>query len=572
MTPNQNARNRADLNPKEVADAAVVPETLDCSYAKLNQWPKLGVPATLRDDEIEIRELPQDAPSSFPPIDSSAAQRPQLEARWLAEEQWSRLSVEQQNKEIRAAHAEKQAAESEAEGTPARKALAAASLAYLLTRWSHLTALRIAEKTELLHAYTLPGDENIPEQIVDHLAKLPDGPESNTGISLLTKLVETIPVQTEWDVRRYVNLPASLATTRHVVTARELPNGQTALPFDFDLPQRAAQTPTDELRFEVSYLPDLKLEPSRFVPSALLNLWNTGIDRSRYGSVPIARRVGLEVLLAVPPTHRADEAVLLGTKMGELAGGIWPGTTYRPRTHGPILVDALHTVHNGKVAWSLGERSALRVLVAVRDWPRSYDFDALLSFESRLPPGSRQGPQVDRVPMRETWNSYRHHRLLLTAYCLFDSYATVKGTLVNPLVPAKVLTNAAGYAVSTTGRVLTYRNRPTRSTTHPQAVQIGTEFDPRSDLDRYYPWLEGKDIILLCYPTVGDTLEERRDQRRRTKETLTAARQAGHLRFEVRYRKVRGGEELAAVRLMPSEEYRKAHAARWAANKHGSLS
>ena len=82
----------------------------------------------------------------------------------------------------------------------------------LLTRWSHLTALRIAEKTELLHAYTLPGDENIPEQIVDHLAKLPDGPESNTGISLLTKLVETIPVQTEWDVRRYVptaSCPAS---------------------------------------------------------------------------------------------------------------------------------------------------------------------------------------------------------------------------------------------------------------------------------------------------------------------------------------------------------------------------
>ena len=40
------------------------------------------------------------------------------------------------------------------------------------------------------------------------------------------------------------------------------------------------------------------------------------------------------------------------------------------------------------------------------------------------------------------------------------------------------------------------------------------------------------------------------------------------LDFETRYRNVRGGRELDAVRLLPSVEHRKAHAARWAARKY----
>ena len=47
--------------------------------------------------------------------------------------------------------------------------------------------------------------------------------------------------------------------------------------------------------------------------------------------------------------------------MGELAGGVWPGTDYRPGTHGPALVRALHDVHNGKVAWGDSERGGLRI-------------------------------------------------------------------------------------------------------------------------------------------------------------------------------------------------------------------
>ena len=88
-------------------------------------------------------------------------------------------------------------------------------------------------------------------------------------------------------------------------------------------------------------------------------------SRGRHGPVPVPRRIGLEVLLAVPPAAVLTKPCLLSTTMGELAGGVWPGTDYRPGTHGPALVRALHDVHNGKVAWGDSERGGLRMLVAV---------------------------------------------------------------------------------------------------------------------------------------------------------------------------------------------------------------
>ena len=94
-------------------------------------------------------------------------------------------------------------------------------------------------------------------------------------------------VPTSWDDRRHVNLAGPLANTRHVVPARELRDGQTALPFDYDLLQRSTQPPpAKEPRFEVGYLPFLEIE-SRLVPSALLDLWDTGAGRGKHGPVPL---------------------------------------------------------------------------------------------------------------------------------------------------------------------------------------------------------------------------------------------------------------------------------------------
>ena len=82
------------------------------------------------------------------------------------------------------------------------------------------------------------------------------------------------------------------------------------------------------------------------------------------------------------------------------------------------------------------------------------------------------------------------------------------------------------------------RGRPTRSTTHPKAVQIGTARVQRSDQDRYYPWLTGDDLLLVCHPTVASTPAGRRDQRRYTRQTLIAMRRAGHLDLEMSHQTV----------------------------------
>ena len=143
---------------------------------------------------------------------------------------------------------------------------------------------------------------------------------------------------------------------------------------------------------------------------------------------------------------------------------------------------------------------------------------------------------------------------------------TAKGRLIAPTLPV-VKRNKAGYAVSVRGKVLTEHGAPTRRATHPRAVQTGDR-EPNPEAVRAYPWLTDRDLLLLCHKEVGATDRQLIDQRRRTIETLKALRDDGLLYFETRYRAVRGGRELEAVRLLPSAAHAEVHAARWAARKH----
>ena len=382
------------------------------------------------------------------------------------------------------------------------------------------------------------------------------------------------PLPAEWDDRQHANLPAPLAATRRMLLHRELRDSQVALPFDYDALARAV--PPDEPRFEVGYLPTLAPEPSKLIPSPLLDLWDTGPSRGRGGPVTLARRIGLEVLLATPPDARPNEHVALDTTMGKLAGAVWPGTRYSPARHGHMLLNALREVHNGKVAWSDGERGALRVLVTVHDWPRSFAHNASLAFGVMLPPGSRQGAQIDRYAVRCTWHSYRQNRLMLVAYCLFDRYGTVGGRMVAPTLPV-VHRDPAGYVLGVSGKVLTERGRPSRRATHPHAIQTGQR-EPNPEARRHYPVLTGRDLILAGYPRMADTLAERRDQRRRV---LAAARELGRPVAEPPKRgapdrrrhallrvEVSGRGSAVELRLLPTDEYLTAHARRWAARKY----
>jgi len=386
------------------------------------------------------------------------------------------------------------------------------------------------------------------------------------------------PVPAGWDQRQHVNLPAPLTETRHIVSARKLRNETVALPFDI------AVLEDDQPRFEIGWLPTLAPETSKLVPSALLELWNPAPSRGRHGPTPILCRLGWAPLLHVPPNARANDAVSLRIRLGALASYVWPDTVmvredgqvrgYKPSTHGPLLWQALRDLNDpnrGSIVWTDGDETGRRILVMVNIYPTNLSADGTVGFVVSLPPGaSRRGPQVDPMLLaRQAARSDRRRRALVTGYCLWDTYGTVKGRLVSPTVPAKVRTDTDGYAVSATGRVLLdRRGRPTRSTSHPKAVQIGRDRERRHDLDRYYPWITGNDLILICHPRAADTPARRRDQRRYTLKTLTDLQAVGVMDFQVRYSTTRGGRELAAVRLLPSVEHLSAHAARWAANHH----
>lgn len=228
------------------------------------------------------------------------------------------------------------------------------------------------------------------------------------------------------------------------------------------------------------------------------------------------------------------------------------------------------------MTWRNGARGARRVLVAVRDWPGSFDSDEPLSFDLRLPPGSRQGPQIDRNAVRMTWFSYRHNRILLTAYCLFDKYGTVKGRMVSPTMPV-VGTDKAGYVIDARGKMVTENGKPTRRATHPRAVQTG-ERKPNPEALTKYPVLTGRDLILIGYSRVADTPKRRHEQRQRVLEAATDLAKpvteppkhgaTDRRRPALLHAEVLGDGPDVGLQLMPTDEYLAAHAARWAARQH----
>lgn len=533
---NRKAEEFASRYPNKVADAALESDVL---HEILNEWPQM--------ESLPVWELDMSHTSFVRLADAVIAKRQKAEDDQTPEGRVNMVS-------------------------------------HFLFRWE-ITTRRSREVLERwLPEFAVIEPDDVAQNLIGHLAELPDSPEKNTGISLLTKLVEEMPVPAEWDDRRYNNLASPLVNTRNLVSVRTQYDGQGLLFEDDDLMRHVPLPPASEPRFEVGYLPGLEPPPSKLVPCALLTLWNPAPAPGRHGPVPRLCRVGWAPLLAVPPDARINENVSLQIELGKLAALVNPGTVkmredvlvgYKPNQHGPQLVETLRALNDpacgGAVAWRAGEKTARRLIVLVQDFPATYDADAVVGFVARLPPGSKQGAQVDAVLLRRLAAlSARQWRAMVTAYCLWDRYATVKGRLIDPTVPAKVRTNAAGYSIDLKGQVLSdHRGRPTRSTTHPKAVQIGTERVQRSDLDRYYPWLSGDDLFLTCHPTVATTPAKVRAQRYYTTQTLGVMRDAGCLNFHTRYRKVRGGHELVAVRLLPSNEHRQIHAARWAANKHG---
>ena len=427
------------------------------------------------------------------------------------------------------------------------------------------------------YAQTAP---NLPKTLVDHLAMLPESAVSTSGLSLLTVVVEAMPTPVVWDSRRHVNLPGPMAATRHTAPiAHELRNGQIALPFDFDLCQRPQLPPDDAPRFEIAYLPGMDQPDSKLVPTPLLDLWDGGNARGSGGPVPVAQRMGWELLLAPRPDDFYAGTADLSIANGELASLLWPaladesgGEKYRSDRHGRAMREAARWLNDpdNAVLWRANSDDRPTSVVLWYKAPtHPFHFNDRISAYVRVPNGRRIGPQIDnRLRRRLAATSYRQHRIYVSACCLWDRYATFNGRLV-PLTLPEVIRNDAGYVIDAKGNVITQKGRPSRRSTHPRAVHTGKRL-PNPNVDTAYPWIEGEDVILLANHRVGDKREKRKAQRQHTLTSLRALRDrvtGSALDFEMRFRRVRGGREWEAVRLLPSTAHFAAHSERYRRNR-----
>ena len=153
---NVGARKRADADPAAVAATAL---SSDALAAALDTWPPVGVPPYM----LAVLADPDAIPAV--PADGGAAQR-------------------------KAADAERHAAE--AANTPAWRALLARDL---IAQWRARAALAALRRTQ--PDLRIPDAADVPAALVATLATLPERADGETGLSLLTVLVEAIPMAVE---------------------------------------------------------------------------------------------------------------------------------------------------------------------------------------------------------------------------------------------------------------------------------------------------------------------------------------------------------------------------------------
>ena len=348
-----------------------------------------------------------------------------------------------------------------------------------------------------LYAQTAP---NLPEALVDHLAMLPESTVSTTGHSLLTVMVEALPTPAVWDVRRHVNLPGPMASTHRVAPiTRELRNGQIALPYDF----APCQLPPDDApRFEIAHLPGMEQPDSKMVSTPLLDLWDGGKARGSAGPVPVAQRMGWELLLAPITDDFYGGTADLSTTNGELAGLIWPALAdesnsqkYRRDRHGVWMREAARWLNDpdNAVLWRVNSHDRATNVVLWYEAPtHPFHPDDRIGAYVRVSNGRRVGPQIDnRLRRSLAATSYNQHRIYVAACCLWDRFATVKGRIVKLTLP-EVHLNAAGYVIDAKGNVIAEKGKPSRRSTHPRAVHTGKRL-PNPAADAAYPWIEGDD-------------------------------------------------------------------------------
>ena len=330
---------------------------------------------------------------------------------------------------------------------------------------------------------------------------------------------ELAPVPAVWDGRDNPVLPAPLAPVRYEQHAA---GDQAHLPFDWDaLGAVPVGDPDDQ-----AWLPGLAPEPSGLVPSLPLVLWDAagGMNMARGRGAPLALRLWVEAMLAVPNGKRHWHATRVTCTLADLVAGLWPHGSYRRSKDLPKLIRALRTVDQARVPWDSG-RSLWRT-VSLTSVPRDMRaLDTPIVFDVSLPPGSGQGPLIHRPTLRRySVESAPAYRAYLSLCWYWDRYGTVNGSMISATRP-EVRRDEVGYVLDARGSVITEHGQPTRRATHLKAVHTGKrESNPAVT---QYPVLSSDDLVRMCYPEVAETESGRRSQALRARETLEAIQHDG---------------------------------------------
>ena len=406
------------------------------------------------------------------------------------------------------------------------------------------------------HGYIRTDDE-IAEWFVNCAASLTEFANSTTGLSLLTKVVESIP--RNWDERRHGILSSTVAHkcggTRPLVhvtgDSRQLGSERfLAEPVLMDLPgiEPVQPSPVPVLPFVAPY------------DAA------GGASMTQNGGAAHSLRLFVETILAVPMDLRRTSrqpAILICT-LRQLAEALWPRGWQRGRDW-PRLLAALDELSRLGVEWEQPNgQGGVWYAVMVRSRPRDGALlDDVFRFEVLLPPGSNRGPMIDRTHLRMLGSdSAPAFRLYLSLCWLWDTYGTFRGRLIGATLP-EVERDDAGYILDVRGcRVPEKDGTASRRPTHKKAVRTGRRIINSAALTQY-PALSRDDLAVMAYPPAAlgpHGSSKRRDQRAAASKALDLVAEVTGAELVPPHRSVVG-----CVRVLPPTTHKAAHDAAFGA-------
>ena len=303
-----------------------------------------------------------------------------------------------------------------------------------------------------------------------------------------------------------------------------------------------------------AYLPGFEPQPPTFTSAPVLHLYDYlgGTSLTRGRAAPLTLRIFYEAVMSVTVDARRHPRFVELT-LRDLRDWLYPAvvrsdgkmrSSYKPSKHLPLILQALHSVHNLRVSVIPDghEAPTLWQPVSVRALP-THDINSLVRFEVLLPPGSTRGALVDRHVLRELGlQSALKYRAYIGLCYFWDKYGRTKNGR-RELVSTRpvVARNEQGMLINDAGEPM-LTNRGTPDDRWKNGIPLDTngvptkwelaarEINPNA-LSRY-PVFTDTDLLELCYSQPDGTQADgttRFNRLRKAKIALRQMQNEGHI-------------------------------------------